>query len=503
LTDRSADAPPLRVTNALRSAPVQARRRLLRALGTIAAVAAAAAIGIAVSPSGGRTVQAVAGGTLGAGGEFQEIVPDRILDTRDAAYGSLAGRVSTSPATSGPVSIEVPVVGQGGLPAFTDGNGDGFDDNVLAVVLNITVIVPDRAGYLRAFGTGTPEGDTSVVNFAAGQRVPNSAIIRPGRDGKVSLRLVTPDGTGGTHLAIDVTGWYSSSGYTERGARTVTVEPARIFDSRVAKFGSRPFGAFEQQNLPIRGARQMETNALVVPDDPDVVGVIVNITGVNRFPDSKVTFLSVVPDPVSNADQVPTSNVNLGPGELRANLAILPVPSDGDLTLFNSVGRTHVIVDVVGYLLANEPPDSRAGRIVPLVAPFRAFDTRQAEHFNQRLGPARAEDWSFDAFVDDVKIGSEPVGPQQGFFGNLTATGLQRQYPWAGVQTFLTAYPSPATRAGGPPNVSNLNLGEGVAVPNLALMRYGSTDGGDHQIAVFNSEGYVHYLLDVYAVVLS
>lgn len=449
-------------------------------------------------------MEAVAGGTLGAGGEFHSIVPDRILDTREAALdvGSPAGRKPTAPLGSAPV-LEVPVVGEGGLPAFTDGDGDGFDDNVLAVVVNITVIAPDRPGYLRAFGSGTPEGDTSVVNFGANERVPNSAILRPGKDGKISLRMVTPDGPGSAHVAIDVSGWFSSSAYGTRGARTVTIDPARIFDSRDADFGGAPLGSLGQKNLPIRGARQMETGAVVVPNDPDVVGVILNVTGINRQSNSTTTFASVIPEPVTNRSQVTTSNLNLDRGQLRANLAIVPVPSDGTLTLFNSEGSTHLIVDVVGYLLAGEPVDSRTGRIVPLVSPFRAFDTRAPEHFAQRLGPARAEDWSFESFVADVKIGDDPVGTQQGFFGNLTATGLQRQYPWAPVQTYLTAYPSPANQAGGPPNVSNVNLGEGVAVPNLSLLRYGSTDDGDHQIAVYNSEGYVHYLLDVYAVVLS
>lgn len=458
-------------------------------------------------------MEAVAGGTLGSGGEFHAVTPDRILDTRiaDLDVPSPPGRKPSAPLATAPI-LDIPVVGEGGLPAWDDEDGDGFDDNVLAVVVNITVIAPDRAGYLRAFGTGTEQGDTSVVNFQPGERVPNSAILRPGRDGKISLRLITDGGAGSAHLAVDVSGWYSSSGYLERGARTITIEPARIFDSRNAKFGAAPVGKFGQKNLPIRGAKQMDDpTKVVVPDDPDVVGVILNLTGVNNRPDSTVTYMSILPDPVQSESQVPTSNLNLGVGQFRANLAIVPVPADGDLTLLNFDGSAHMIVDVVGYLLAGEPVDTRAGRIVPLVAPFRAFDTRRPEDGAQRLGPARAEDWSFDAFVADVKIGSEPVGEQIGFFGNLTATGLQRQYPWAPVKTFLTAYPSPASVAGGPPNVSNLNLGESVAVPNMTLLRYGQTKldvGGDtvpveHGIAVYNSEGYVHYLLDVYAVVLS
>ena len=494
------------MTNALRSRFVQSRR-VLRALGTLAALTVAAAVGVAVTPQGGRTVQAVAGGTLGAGGEFHQIVPDRILDTREPNLdvGSPAGRKPTGPLGNAPV-LEIPVVGEGGLPDFVDADDDGVDDNVLAVVVNITVIAPTRSGYLRAFGTGTPEGETSVVNFRANERVPNSAVIRPGRDGKLSLRMVTPDGTGSAHVAVDVAGWFSSSAYQTRGARTVTIDPARIFDSRRS---GGPLGSEAQRNLRIRGATEMGNSGnVVVPNDPDVVGVILNVTGVNRQPTSTITFASVLPGPVPGRGAVTTSNLNLDPGQLRANLAIVPLPSgDDDLTLFNSAGSTHVIVDVVGYLVAGEAVDTTAGRVIPLVAPFRALDTRETEHFAQPLGPANGEDWSFDDFVADVKIGSEPVGEQQGLFGNLTATGLRRQYPEAPVQTYLTAYPSPANAPGAPPNVSNVNLGEGVAVPKLALVSYGQTEIDDepveHGVAVYNSEGYVHYILDVYAVVLS
>ncbi|MFP5487897.1 MAG: hypothetical protein ACLGHQ_06280, partial [Acidimicrobiia bacterium] len=447
---------------------MQSRRRALRALGTVTAIAAAAAVSVVVSPGGGRTVEAVAGSTLGAGGEFHPITPARIVDSRESLQ--LDGTQPTGP--DGPV-VEIDLAGLGGLPTLED----GFEEDVLAVVVNITVIRPSRAGFLRAFGTGTPEGDTSVVNFNAGERVPNSAILRPGTDGKISLRMFTPSGTGTAHLAVDVSGWFSSSSYGTNGARTVTIDPARIFDSRDPKFGAAPIGSLGQRELQIHGATKLEDGSEVVPDDPDVVGVILNLTGINRQPNSRITFASFIPEPVTARSQVKTSNLNLDDGQLRANLAIVPVPDDGTLTLFNSEGSTHLIVDVVGYLLEGAAVDTRAGRIVPLVAPFRAFDTRDGEHFAQRLGPARAEDWSFDDFVADVKIGTEPVGAQQGFFGNLTATGLQRRpdADWAPAKTFLTAYPSPATRPGGPPNVSNVNLGEGSAVPNMALMRYGTT----------------------------
>lgn len=491
------------MTNALRSRSVQAPRSIRRALTTTVAVVAAAVVGVAVSPGGDGTVQAVIGGDLGAGGEFHSITPERVFDSRNADLDPDPGVKPTAPLGSAPELVVpiVPDVDEGGLPGFVDDDLDGFDDNVLAVVVNITVINPSRSGYLRAFGTGTTEGDTSVINFQAGERVPNSAILRPGQDGTISLRLITPSGSGTSHVAVDVAGWYSTSGWSDAGARTMTIDPVRIFDSRDDQFGASPLGDLGQVDVTVRGATGLEGETNVVPDDPNVVGVIVNLTGINKLPGSTRTYVSIIADRVTSADEVTTSNLNLEDGQLRANLAIVPLPAgDDDLTLFNFDGDTHVILDVVGYLLDGAAPDTREGRIVPLVSPFRVIDTRDPEHFNQRLGPGRAEDWSFDSFVADVSIGSEPVGAQIGLFGNLTATGLQPQYSWAPVQTFLTAYPSPA--AASPPNVSNVNLGQGAAVPNLALLRYGSSGTGDHQIAIYNAEGYVHYILDVYAVVL-
>jgi hypothetical protein len=138
--------------------------------------------------------------------------------------------------------------------------------------------------------------------------------------------------------------------------------------------------------------------------------------------------------------------------------------------------------------------------VIPLETAFRSLDTRQAAFQDQPLGPAMAEDFSFAAFAADVRIGSEPVGPQSGLFGNLTAVGLQPTPSWqTDERSHLTVYPSPSSGASKtPPTISNLNITQGEAVPNMALLTYGS----DTRIRFFNFDGYVDYILDVYAVVL-
>ena len=457
---------------------------------------AAAVIGVAISPDADRTVEAV-GGALGAGGEYQGITPDRIYDSRDSG----ARLPMSASETNAPLDVQV--VGRGGLPEFQDDNNDGQDDNVLAVVVNITVIDPTHVGFLRAFGTGAPEGSTSVVNFFPNTVIPNTAIIRPGDGGKMSMRLVSPTAPGSADIAVDITGWFSTSSYVERGDRVVAVDPIRVYDSELAQFGGATLkGKRTQREIPIRGAAEVsQPNTVVIPDDPNVVGVLANITGVNAFPGSQPTFISALPEAVPAGSDPATSTVNLVPGQIRANMAILPVGADGSIHLFNLQGEVRMVVDVVAYLRSDVSVDTRAGRVVPLVAPFRAFDTREADFGDQPLGPAEAEDFSFESFVNDVSIDGESVGAQSALIGNLTATDLQRQYPWAPAASFLTAFPSPGDSTA-VPLVSNVNILENDTVPNLALVPYGVSSQGPYSIRFYNRAGYVDYLLDVYAVVL-
>jgi hypothetical protein len=496
------------MTNALRSKSVnRVARTVTRVVTASALVVAAAVVGAAVSPDGGRTIQAA--GELASGGEYHELTPTRILDSRTPALDvAPTGRKPMD--DLGAVDVfNVPVVGEGGLPAFEDGDGDGADDNVLAVVVNITVIAPDQIGYLRAFGKGAPEGETSVVNFFPNTYVPNTAILRPGDDGEISIRLVSPINPGTAHVAIDISGWFSSSTYGERGARVKPVAPTRVYDSMLDQFGGTTVGAGAQIKVPIRGASGVDTPGTeIVPDDPNVVGVMVNITGVNAFAGSRPTFVAAIPERLPAGSKPTTSNLNLVTGQFRSNMSILPVGTDGSIHLYNLDGSVRLIVDVVGYLLAGQPENSREGRVVPLVAPFRAFDTRLPEFFAQPLSPAFAEDWSFESFVNDVKIGSESVGAQAGLLGNLTVTGVERQYPWATVNTYVTAFPTPANGGKAVPSVSNITISEGQTVPNMVLLKFGANTGDPdcqlaHCVRFYNLAGYVDYLLDVSAVILS
>ncbi len=286
-------------------------------------------------------------------------------------------------------------------------------------------------------------------------------------------------------------GWISTSSNADRGARLIPVSPGRVLDTRNP--GQTSLGQSQSRALPIRGVT-MATGE-TIPNDPNIVGVVLNLTGVNNLASSIPTYLSVVPDPVPAGTRPSTSNVNLARGQIKPNMVIVPVGADGSVHIYNNSGTTAVVVDVAGYLIDDRPVDSRAGRVVPLTTPYRVFDTREAQWGAVALGPGQAEDWSFADFVGSVNNGGVPVGAQMAVIGNLTSASLTRQYAAVPVSSFLTVYPSDVGR----PEASNLNMVEGAPVPNLAILKYSATT----TVRVFNLAGYNHYLYDASAVVLA
>ena len=469
----------------------------------VAAALVTSAVVAAVPQGAVQAVDDPCATTWCGGGEFHPVTPTRILDTRsDLNDVAPLGRKSVG--NTAPF-FDVDLLGRDPIEG---GPLDGYEHqwlpdtvdagDVLAVFANVTVVRPTVGGNLQAFPTGAAAGTSSVLNFRAGQTVPNLALLRPSSDGL--LRVVLNGATAGTaDVLIDVVGWLSTSSYsatdqaTARGARLVPVAvPGRILDTR----NTAALGPNEDRALIIRGADTVTTPVItdIVPDEPDVTAVVLNLTGIRP---TAGTYLSVVPDSLSGSP-AGTSNLNLVRNQVKAILVVVPIGADGKVHLYNSLGSTHVAVDVVGYLQNGFAENTRNGRIVPLDQPFRSFDTREAAFGAVPLGPGQAEDWSFSAFAGSVAIDSVSVGEQSALLGNLTNASLGRQYGGIPVSSYLSVYPSPLDSSL-PPTVSNINTVEGAAVANMALVRYGS----DKTVRVFNSVGKAHYLLDVYAVVLA
>ncbi len=460
------------------------QRRPIRRAAVIAL--ALAAIG-AVPPAvpGGPSVSAQTPGP-GAGGEYHTTAGDRIFDSRDS---SPINDPEAGPKPAG-AAIHVPVLGVGGVPA------DPAD--VLAIAVNVTVTQANAAGYAEVYPKGFRAADpTSLINFRAGVDVPNMAIVGVGNDGAITVLPIMPGAANGQiEVLVDVFGWVSKTGYVDAedtGARLIALDqPFRGYDSRPGTVG--PGETIEMQ---VRGA------AGLIPNDPNVTAVVVNLTSDNRQPTSQATFLSATAETAPPGGPT-TSSSNVPQGLIKANLAIVPIGADGKIRVYNSAGDVKVIVDVFGYLEKGRDAATYEGRIIPLEFPFRSFDTRRPEWGAVPLGFGSEEEWSFWCFSDSVQVDGVQVGRQTALLGNVTGTLYDRIRPDLPGDTFLTLYPR-----GERPNTSNINMFENMDVPNMALLSYGDSDPDPdtsvvdpYMIEAYNQNGSLHYILDVFAIVL-
>ena len=474
---------------------MRSRHHFGRLAAVSALVAATTAVPIAAPAALIVAPVAHAADGLGAGGEYHPLTPARIFDSRPGQPGSEydVTPLGPKPVSSAGSTFDIQVLGLGGVPASAA--------EVLGVVVNITVTDITSAGYLNAYGKNAPAGTAAILNFVAGQTIPNLAIVRPGDEGKLTILLKA--GTGSANVVVDVFGWFSTSASSQAGARLVPVTPGRVMDTRtgLGRTSTNPLAAGEFTTLKIRGVNAVDpVRAAIVPDDPNIVGVVLNMAGVNTLSTSTPTHLSVIPSDLPAGTKPSTANLNLSKGQVKSNMVIVPVdPTDGSIRIYNNSGTAHVVLDVVGYLINGQPATTRAGRVVPLSAPYRVFDTRDPLWGAVPLGPGNAEDWSFADFAGSVTIGGIAVGKQLGVIGNLTSASLTRQYATQAVGSYLTVYPSDADR----PTSANLNTVENQITPNMVIMKYSTTLTNGPLVRVYNYAGFDHYIYDASAVILS
>ena len=249
------------------------------------------------------------GGNAGPGG-FTGIDPVRLVDTREGD--------DPRPLCEGQTGV-MRVAGFGDLPA----SGIG------AVALNVTAVDTTQAGYLTVFPAGAERPNASNVNFVAGDIAPNAVIAKVGDDGQVAVY----NSNGCSHLVVDAVGWFAP-GQPAPGGLT-GVEPVRAVDTRS---GRGPLCAGEELSVRVTGLGQVPPAG--------AAGVALNVTAVDT---TEAGYLTVFP---SGSPRPPTSNVNFVAGDIAPNAVMARVGDDGEVTVYNSNGCSHVVVDVLGWFAA-------------------------------------------------------------------------------------------------------------------------------------------------------
>ncbi|WP_329382573.1 PKD domain-containing protein [Streptomyces sp. NBC_01351] len=345
--------------------------------------------------------------------------PFRLMDSRSHGYSPLRGGV--------PAAVHLPV----GLSLHDHPMSGGM----ASVVLNVTVTNATQDAFLAVSPYAQERPTTSNLNVPAGGTVSNTVTVPVSALGKAWFTL----NAGQADVIVDFVGYYQPN----IGQKFSPINPARLADTRT-------------EGGAVAGGQTRTVKVAGVAGIPaDAKAVAVNLTSTDATSNS---YVVAYPDPAKRPD---VSNLNPEPGKAKSNQAIVPVGTDGTITLYNQWGSTHLIVDAVGYY----GQDGKA--LFTPVVPQRLGDTR----VTGKLGAGAT-----------TTVGGVPAGAL-GAVVNLTAT----ESTGAG---YLTAYGFGATR----PDASSLNTLPGLTIPNHV-----TTPVGNGKISVFNGPwgGSTHVITDL------
>jgi hypothetical protein len=266
---------------------------------------------------------------------------------------------------------------------------------------------------------------------------------------------------GPTNVIADLAGWFGTGGANLGGDGFRAVTPSRLLDTRNAIGGpTRPFSAFEMRTLKVAGVGGVPSNA---------TSVVVNVTAANVTGSG---FTTVFPAGTT----LPTaSNLNYRAGDVRANLAVVRVGSNGSISLYAAESSTDLIVDVMGSFAPT------GGGPVTTITPVRLVDSRSALRVHGGL-------------LGVGEVVQIPVRGVAGIPPSATAVILNVTAGNTADYGFFTVYPTAAAV----PNSSNVNFNAaGQNVPNMVMVGI----GGDGSISVKNGAAGANLIIDVFGYV--
>lgn len=226
--------------------------------------------------------------------------PVRLADTRAGTGADTA---------KGKLAPSVPLKLKSGAITGRPGDASG-------AAVTLTAIAGNSPGYLAAFPCDAP-GTTSVVNFASGEIVANSAFVKLGADGSVCvLSNVAID------VVVDVNGWVAPTGKQHKA-----VAPTRLVDTREGTDDKR--------------LSDGEVKRVTIPGNP--AGALLSVTAVDS---AQSGFLTVYacdqPRPLA-------STLNVNGKDTRANLAVA-VANGGPVCIY-TLRSVDLVVDLMGTVV--------------------------------------------------------------------------------------------------------------------------------------------------------
>jgi hypothetical protein len=384
------------------------------------------------------------------GGRYVPLPPARIADTRPGSGQPNAGQTLGQQS-----SVDVQVTGAGGVPT----------SGVLSFYLNVTETDATAPSYLTVYPSGQARPNASNLNFDAGETHPNLVQVPVGPDGKVTVF----NAAGSVDVVVDVEGYAAAPGAA--GDLFQALAPSRLVDTRTGS-GSQgagsPLGA--QQAMAFQATGQGG-----VP--PSGVGaVVLNVTATDAT--APISYLTAYP---AGQARPTASNLNFRAGETVANRVVVPVGAGGQVSVYNAVGSTDVVVDVNGWFADST---SASGVALHPLAPTRVFDSRAGSGLpgaGQTPGPSS---------VTAVQVAGAGGVPPMAGPGAPTAVVLNVTVTDTTAASYFTVFPSDSSVV---PLASDLNWSPGLTIPNLVVAKVGA----DGKVYAFNAAGNADVVVDV------
>ena len=256
-------------------------------------------------------------GFFAPGSTLVSLVPARLLDSRPAGH-TFDGQSSGIGVRAGGSFTQVQVTGRAGVPA-----------DASAAVLNVTVTDAQAPGYATVYPCGSNPPTASNLNYVAGATVPNAAVSKIGKQGRVCVFTQSP-----LNLVVDVVGYFPAT------AAFSTLVPARLLETRPGL----PTSDAQLQGIGLRAAgsttQVQVTGRAGIPTAATSVAINVTITGAQAA--GYATVYPCGPAPPN------ASNLNYGAGSTVANLVLAKLGSGGSVCVFTQ-SAAHIVVDVSGF----------------------------------------------------------------------------------------------------------------------------------------------------------
>jgi hypothetical protein len=420
--------------------------------------------------------------------------PFRILDTRS---GGLCVQCTGGSVGAG-ATRTVQITGVSGL----NGGADLVPPTATAVALNVTAVNDVSSSLLTIYPTGTAQPRASNLNFSPRAASANLVTVALGQtspsDANREINIFNAVGT--VSVVADVQGYFGPQSATSPIGEFHAIAPLRVCDTR-AHLATNPCNANGKNsvNSPLGpgGIREVNVGAVTgaggsIPADGTAEAAVLNLTAVAG---SVGTYLSVYPSDAQGHCSIPGggsaprfSTLNVGPSVALANRVMVPLGpanpggSNTDICVYNSQGTINIVIDANGWFGSAGAP---TGNQFQAIGPSRVCDTSASAGTpcaRRTLTPGSIET------IVVAGIGGVPVTGAVAVIANLTAVD-------GSASTVFTLFPANLTAA---PLASDLNVGPGVALPNLAVVQLDTTgDSTAGEVKLFNGLGDIGAILDV------